>query len=266
MNRVLCIGRNIEKLNEMKALVTQVLHSANVEVIDNLDNVYYEVSRKEYMAVLTEAMDGDFDGLRVARRIHDISPLTKVIFVNSSEQYALPAFKTRASGYLVDLEYESLKSEFEDLHIGLDSAKNHKIEAKTFGNFELLCDGHAVKFTRAKSKELIAYLIDKRGTSASTSELIVNLWEDKDVDKSTRSMLHNLIADIRDTFLKYGISDLFDTKRNSFRIDDKLIESDYFKLLDGDKSAIKKFSGEYMNSYSWADMTAGVLYEKAGMM
>lgn len=267
MSKILCIGKNIQKLEKVKALVKKVLPFAMVEILTNEQDILYEVDRKEYLAVLSETKENDFDGLTIARKIHEISSQTKVIFITKNSEYAVPAFKTRAVGYLIDdLDEKVLKEEFEDLSICLDSVKNHKLVAKTFGNFELLCDGKSVKFARAKSKELIAYLIDKRGTSASSSELIVNLWEDRDVDKTTRSMLHNLIADIRNSFQKYGIPDFFDTKRNSFRIDDSKLECDYYQLLNGDDSAIKKFVGEYMNSYSWAEMTAGLLCNKTKIM
>lgn len=264
MIKILCIGENSTATEKVKALVNKVLPFADVKILTEEQDIVYEIDRKDYSVVLSETEGKNFDGLKIARKIHDISPSTKVIFVTDKAQYAVPAFKTRAVGYLLDdISEESLKEEFDDLNISTDSVKNHKLTAKTFGNFELFCDGQAVKFTRAKSKELIAYLIDKRGTSASSSELIVNLWEDRDVDRTTRSMLHNVIADVRSTFLKYGISDFFDTKRNSFRIDDSQLICDYYQLLNGDTAISKKFVGEYMNSYSWAEITAGYLYDKA---
>ena len=106
-----------------------------------------------------------------------------------------------------------------------------------------------MKFTRSKSKELIAYLIDKKGTSVSSSELIVNLWEDHDIDRTTRSMLHNLITDIRQVLTKYDILDIIEIDRNAYRIICEKVSCDYFDLLNGKKSALNKFTGEYMASY-----------------
>jgi two-component SAPR family response regulator len=143
--------------------------------------------------------------------------------------------------------------------LGIFGGEHHKVEAKTFGNFEIFCDGKIIQFSRAKSKELLAYLIDKNGTTATGSELIVNLWEDKDVDRTTRSMLHNLVSDIKKTLLAYGISDVFETKRNAFRIKTESIVCDYFDLLKGEKDAARKFKGEYMSAYAWAEFTIGRL-------
>ena len=260
MIRIFCVGDDKNKLESLRALVNKVIPFAIVETSTSLDDVCLAIDKKEYNAVLTESKTENFDGLKLARFIHDISPFTKVIFVTKNSEYAVPAFKTRANGYLLgELSETDLKEELKDLGIGFDTVLNHRLEAKTFGNFELLCDGNSIKFERAKSKELIAYLVDKKGTSASSSELIVNLWEDRDVDRTTRSMLHNLIADIRATFTKYGILDVLDIKHNAFRINEKNIDCDYYKVLNGDEQTKRQFMGEYMSNYSWAEFTSALL-------
>lgn len=262
MIRIFCVGDNENKISEMKALAKEVLPFATVETSTNYEDICYEIDRKDYLVVLTETKTKKFDGLKLARYIHDTSPQTKVIFVTETKEYAVPAFKTRASGYLVGkLTKEELKEELKDIGVSEENSQNHKIEAKTFGNFELFCDDKSIKFERAKSKELVAYLIDKKGTSATASELIVNLWEDRDVDRTTRSMLHNLISDIRTTFTKYGILDILDIKRNAFRIDDKKITCDYYDVINSKDGAKNKFTGEYMNNYSWAEFTSASLYK-----
>lgn len=268
MSKIICIGKNVDKLESLKALISQVLTFVTIQILTDEQEIMYEIDHSEVMLVISQTNENGFDGIALAQKIHDTFPQTKLIFVTSNPNLALDAFKVRAVGYLLDtdLNAQTLKDEFDDLGISADSVTSHKLTAKTFGNFELLCDGKAVKFTRAKSKELIAYLIDKRGTSASSSELIVNLWEDRDVDRTTRSMLQNLIADIRLSFKKYGILDFLDTKRNSFRIDDSKVECDYYELLSGSPTAVKQFVGEYMNSYSWAEMTAGYLCDKVKLM
>ena len=260
MIRIFCVGDNENKISEMKAQVESVLPFATVELSTNYEDICYEIDRKDFTLVLTETKTQNFDGLKLARFIHDTSPQTKVIFVTENKDYAVPAFKTRASGYLVGkLTKSELQEELNDLNIGTNSAKNHMVVAKTFGNFELFCDDVAIKFERAKSKELVAYLIDKKGTSATASELIVNLWEDRDVDRTTRSMLHNLISDIRATLTKYGILDILDIKRNAFRVDDNLLSCDYYDVISGKENAKNKFTGEYMNNYSWAEFTSASL-------
>lgn len=256
--RILIVDTDAECSRKLAQIVCTAFPNAIIDVEANEDEACYLVERKEYSAVLTETKRADFNGLHFARSVHERSPQTRVIFITDNPSFAVPAFKTRAVGYLVSpISKDDLREEFVDL--GLFGDENHKVEAKTFGNFEMFCDGEVIRFGRAKSKELLAYLIDKNGTTATGSELIVNLWENKDVDRTTRSMLHNLVADIKKTFGGYGISDIFETKRNAFRIKKEKLVCDYFDLLDGKEDAMRKFKGEYMSAYEWAEFTIGRL-------
>lgn len=256
--RVLIVNTNAEYVKKIKTLLLSLFENAIIDTEEDVEEGCYLVERKEYSVVLTETKYKKFDGLQFARAIHERSPQTKVVFITEDAAFAVPAFKTRAVGYLVmPVSKTDIKEEFADL--GLLGDENHKVEAKTFGNFEMFCDGEIIKFGRAKSKELLAYLVDKNGTTATGSELIVNLWEDKDVDRTTRSMLHNLVGDIKKTLAAYGISELFESKRNAFRIKKEKLVCDYFDLLDGKEDAKRKFKGEYMSAYEWAEFTIGRL-------
>ena len=256
--RILIVDSNAEYAQQLAQTVCLAFPNAAVDIESDEEEACYLVERKEYSAALTETKRIDFNGLNFARSVHERSPQTRVIFITNDPSFAVPAFKTRAVGYLVaPITKNDLQEEFIDL--GLFGGENHKIEAKTFGNFEMFCDGKIMQFGRVKSKELLAYLIDKNGTTATGSELIVNLWEDKDVDRTTRSMLHNLVADVKKTLLSYGISGLFESKRNAFRVKKEMLVCDYFDLLDGKEDAARKFKGEYMSAYAWAEFTIGRL-------
>lgn len=256
--RILIVDSDAEYSRKLEKMVGLAFPNASIDIESDVEEACYLVERKEYSAVLTETKRIDFNGLHFARNVHERSPQTRVIFVTNDPSFAVPAFKTRAVGYLLaPVSQDDLREEFIDL--GLFGGESHKVEAKTFGNFEMFCDEKIIQFGRAKSKELLAYLIDKNGTTATGSELIVNLWEDKDVDRTTRSMLHNLVTDIKKTLLSYGISDVFETKRNAFRIKKEMLVCDYFDLLDGKDDAARKFKGEYMSAYAWAEFTIGRL-------
>ena len=87
----------------------------------------YLVERKEYSAVLTETKRKDSNGLCFARSVHERSPQTRVIFITNDPSFAVPAFKTRAVGYLVSpVSKEDLREEFMDL--GLFGAKIIKLK------------------------------------------------------------------------------------------------------------------------------------------
>ena len=60
-----------------------------------------------------------------------------------------------------------LDEEVEYAFAGRQNTQRAHIEARTFGNFDLLVDGKPVPFKQAKCKELLAYLIDRRGSGVS---------------------------------------------------------------------------------------------------
>ena len=141
--------------------------------------------------------------------------------------------------------------------------QKRNLEAKTFGNFTLLFENKVVKFRRVKSNELIAYLIYKNGSSVQTKELLSVLYGDQADSSHNGSNLRNLISDIKHTLNDLDIQNFFITEYNNFRINPDAVSCDYYDFLDGNKSALKNFSGEFMNQYSWAEEITGFLEMKA---
>ena len=114
-------------------------------------------------------------------------------------------------------------------------------------------DGH---FFNDK-KELLAYLVDRRGVLCPLAEIRAILWEDD--DNSHISYMKNLKKDLTDTFSEIGYTDLILVKRGSLGIKYNELNCDYFDLLRGKKGAREKFTGEYMSQYSWAEATLGMI-------
>lgn len=131
------------------------------------------------------------------------------------------------------------------------------LEAITFGNFDILFQNQSIKFKRTKSKELLAYLIDRKGASVTMDELYSILWEKDFVDDSTKSLLRNIISDIKQTLNGLNLDGFFVKDFNSCRINPDMISCDYFDFLKS--KDLKGYTGEYMNQYSWAETTAGYL-------
>jgi two-component SAPR family response regulator len=155
------------------------------------------------------------------------------------------------------------KRRTEKKYIGMLKRQKSIFEAKTFGNFTLMFEGKVVKFSRSKSNELIAYLIYKNGSSVNSKELIAALWGEHAESPSYGSNLRNLIVDIKRTFSDLEINSFFITEYNSFRIKPEFIKCDYYDFLAGDKKTIKKFAGEFMSQFAWAEEEVDFLKKKA---
>lgn len=138
------------------------------------------------------------------------------------------------------------------------------LQVRTFGNFEVFYMGQTISFTRAKSKELLAYLVDRRGASVTTAEACSVLWEDKEYNFSLQRQFQTVVSDLMKSLRKYNCAYLIRRRRNSISVNAADLDCDVYRLLDGDKSVEVQYRGEYMSNYSWAEMTAGYLAMKYG--
>ena len=196
------------------------------------------------------------NGIKLAQRIKEQYPSTAIIFLTGYAQYAVDAFAIHASGYLLKpINREKLSEEVDYALSGRNDMHSSRISVQTFGNFDIFVDGKAVNFTRSKSKELLAYLIDRQGGTVSRTEAFSILWEDSMYDRSMQKQLDVIIRSLRATLQEYGISDIVEMKGGTMRVVPELLNCDLYRFFRGDVSAINEYRGAYMNSYSWASLT-----------
>ena len=119
-------------------------------------------------------------GLALAQKIMDIHPDCRIVFCTGYEKYAVPAFKLRASGYLMKpISVKEVQDEID--HIKGLRAGEKPLKVQCFGNFDAYVRDEKIVFRRTKTKELLAYLIDRRGAGANVREICAVLWpEDGD--------------------------------------------------------------------------------------
>lgn len=200
------------------------------------------------------------NGIELALRFKKAFPKINLIFVTGFSEYASEAFALRASGYITKpVSIERLQEELENLRHPLPKRKTH-IRVQTFGNFEIFIDDEPLKFQRHRTKELLAYLVDRRGAGLTMAELAAVLYENQRYNRSLQNQLRVHISDLLRTLQSVGASKIILKKRNFIAVDVNQFECDYYRFLSGDVSAMNIFTGEYMSNYSWAEITAGQVY------
>ena len=207
------------------------------------------------LALLDIDMPG-MNGMELAAHIKARYPKTAIIFLTGYSRYAVDAFRLRVSGYLLKpVDPGQLAEEVEYAFAGRQNTQRAHIEARTFGNFDLLVDGKPVPFKQAKCKELLAYLIDRRGSGVSRAEAFAILWEDRPYDRPMQKQFDVIIRSLRDSLREAGVEYIFEMKSGMLRIVPEKISCDLFRFCSGDVSAFNAYAGEYMNGYAWATMT-----------
>jgi len=195
----------------------------------------------------------DMNGLELAGEIRRLHPQTAVIFITAFRQYALEAYAVHPSAYLLKpFDPMLLQRELEYALLSKQACRSSRICVRTFGHFEILLDGRALDFRRSKSKELLAYLVDRRGAGVTRHDAFATLWEDRQYDISMQKQLDVVIRSLRDTLQKYGIGSLFELKSRNLRVLPDMMDCDLYRFLDGDEKTVNAYCGEYMSQYTWA--------------
>ena len=189
----------------------------------------------------------------LAEKLKRRHPDASVIFLTAFPQYAVQAVKLRASGYLLKpVSLEDLKEEIDYACSKKRERPSSHIIVQTFGNFEIFVDGETLAFRRSKSKELLAYLVDRSGKGVSRAWIFSALWEEGVYDHSKQKYLDVIIRSLRDTLREAGIEEILEIKGGFLRVRPELLDCDLYRLLKNDPAAVNAYRGEYMVEYSWA--------------
>ena len=195
-------------------------------------------------------------GLALAEKIIAARPNCKIVFCTGYEEYAIPAFKLHASGYLMKPISAS------DVQTEIDNIKGVRQREKLltvhcFGNFDVYAKNEKLVFKRVKTKELLAYLVDRKGAGMTAKEICAVLFPDDLDDNKNAAYLRQLVLDLKNTLKAVGAERVFRHETPCYRVDTSLIQCDYLSYLETGKP---EFYGEYMMQYSWAEETCGILY------
>lgn len=192
-------------------------------------------------------------GLELAKRLKDIDSGIRIIFVTAHSQFALEAFGVDAIGYVLK-PYSS-----GEIRKELDKAKmvktlsQAKVIIETIPSFVVYVNGQVLHFGRTKIKELFALLVDRGDKGITSGEAISYLWPDRPNDVNTQSLYRVTLKRLIDTMETWGIDDIIDSRGREKYIRTDKVECDLYRIFDGDTEAAKRYAGEYMREYSWAE-------------
>lgn len=198
-------------------------------------------------------------GIGLAKALMNHGPNLRVVFVTAYSQYALDAWNVYASGYLLK-PYTA-----EDIRKALARCAyrplpSHHVVIQTIPTLSITVNGEPLHISSAKSRELLALLIDHGERGFTAGEGISYLWPDKKNDASTQSLLRMTYKRLVATLEEAGAGHILASKDNRRYIRTEEVECDLYRILAGDKQVARKYSGEYLREYSWAEERNGQLY------
>ena len=196
-------------------------------------------------------------GLDLAEKIVGFCPECKIVFCTGYEEYAIPAFKLHASGYLLKpVSAQDVQAEIDNIK-GIRQGQK-PLSVKCFGTFEVYARGEKLTFKRSKTKELFAFLVDRNGAGVTVAEIGVALW-DNDKEQKNQNYIHQLFRDLRQALEAVGVEEIFERNNYFYSINPDKLDCDYYAYL---KTGKPEFRGEYTCQYSWSEETYGLLWQR----
>ena len=201
-------------------------------------------------------------GMQLAEELQTISPESSVVFVTAYTQYAVEAFELSVFDYIVKpISKERLKKTLDRI------MKNKRIEGKSekvveidcFRRFECRIDEQVLPLNHLmKAKELLAFLVSRKGAETSWDQITEALWPDTDYEKAHNNLYVTTFR-LRKWLSENSIMHIFESRRNSYRIVPTEFNCDYYELenafKEGDHNRMKTlYKGEFLeeDGYEWA--------------
>ncbi|MBO4636094.1 MAG: response regulator [Clostridiales bacterium] len=263
--RILAVDDESLSLKNLEKCITAVCEDAEVDAFDNPSAALSAALANKYDAIFMDInMGGRSKGIEIARKIREECPSANIIFCTGYSEFTGDAMALHASGYIMKpVTPEKVRKELEDLRYS--KGGKVKLRVQTFGNFEVFYNNAPLSFSYSKSKELLAFLIDRRGAMVSNNEIYEALWEASEGSKD--SYLRNIRLDLTKTLAGLGLEDVVIRQKGFTGINPDLIDCDLYKLLDNIKNSSGTvdqagYFGEYMMQYPWANYTNNYLRNK----
>lgn len=107
----------------------------------------------------------EMNGVELAKRIIQRYPQCNIIFLMGHTEYMLSSFDIHSSGYLVKpFSSDMVRDVLEHRRYRSTDNRKNPVKVQCFGSFEVFSQNKPIQFSRRKTKELFAFLIDFKGS------------------------------------------------------------------------------------------------------
>lgn len=264
--KIIAVDDETSALNILTRAVNEAIPDCELRTFNRANDAIREIAEKDYkpdVAFLDIEMPG-MTGLDLAKILKTACPKINIIFATGFSEYAMEAIALRPSGYIMKpATKDKVLTELENLRNPPERTERSKpVFIQCFGDFEIFVNGEPIKFSRAKSKEMLAFLVDRQGAACSSAEIADALWEDGIYDRSRQKQLSVIRLDMMKSLKEAGVEDLVIKKKDVMYVKTDAFDCDHYMAIEGDVVMINKFMGEYMMPYTWAEETNALLTSK----
>lgn len=236
-------------LRQLTNRIREALPESEIVAFDNADDAVAGLHGGAVDIAFLDIAMGEMTGVELAKCIKAACPQCDIVFTTGYIDYAPQAFELGASDYLMKpVTAEKIQHALSQLrHTKLREGMERGLYIQCFGAFEVFYDGKPFTSFTKRSKELLAYLVNKAGVLCPTSEICNAIFRD-----SSDSYIRVAKKDLMKTILDIGQEDILIRGWGVLGIDRNKVRCDYFDYLDGKPGALNLYTGTYMSQYDWA--------------
>ena len=258
--KVLAVDDEQDALEVLVSAVTAALPDGEIHQFNNpREALEFAKGNPPDIAFLDVTMP-TMTGLELAKNLKGINPKMNIIFATGYSAYASDAFSLHASGYLMKpISRKDVQKEIENLRNPVEAPKK-RVFIRTFGNFDIFVDGETLHFARKPAKELLAYLVDRKGSGVSRRELCSILLQDEAFTRKSQDYLTKIVKELERTLTNVNAADIVNLEKGGYCVVPANFDCDAYDYLNGNPDAFNNFYGEYMSQYSWAETSIQQFY------
>ncbi len=241
-----------ENILEEARLIEKCEPEAKVERIPYYGEVIEYTREYSTDVVFVNVKNVENEKIEWIRQLQQEAPACNIILITENKEWFVKGAELHVSGCILKpLTEEKIIEEMKHLRYPVKQ-KRSGLYARTFGSFEIFYDGRPLMFRYQKTKEMLAYLIDRRGAMVSRDELITILWGG---EENRDSYFKQIQKDLCDTLKELNCEKIILKQRGQIGILTGGIHCDYYEWLAGRPEGRNAFMGEYMRQYDWAEPT-----------
>ena len=252
--RAICVDDERQAREEIASLCAALPQIDALQLFERAKDALDWLEHNSAELALLDIHMPEMNGLQLAEEIMRRRPGMALVFVTGDAGCAVEAFALHVTGYLLKpLSRERLAAELDYILSRPAARLSAHVVMHTFGNFDVFVDGEPLRFSAAKSKELLAYLVDRQGCCVTRKEVFSALWEERPYDRGMQKQLDVYIRKLRGTLREHGIEEIFELQRGTLRVRPETFLCDAYLFLAGNAEIGRQYRGEYMSEYSWAN-------------
>lgn len=262
MLRIAALDDESHALERFESVVKEFDEAVLCGLYDDADELLASLETNPVDIVFLDIEMPGRSGMQLAGEIQERSPETIVVFLTAFSQYAVEAFELSVFDYIMKpVSKERLQKTLDRIlsQRKLADPVPKRVAIHCFPRFECHIDEKAAPLNHLmKAKELLAFLVSRKGAAASWEQITEALWPETDYEKAHNNFYITTYR-LRKWLTEHHISQIFESRRNSYRIVPAEFSCDLLDLEkaleEGDQRKAKLlYRGDFLEEegFDWA--------------